>query len=218
MRGDDRPSRYPPRGVWLGFILAAGMAPILLAQDSLSARDLRASKEPIVLSARRVAPWDGFGARWLYLSGDVAVLQGTEGIRAQQAVARIRTVESPEGEKVYVVDLYSEGKVQLSAAAEPRARHRATFETSHEVRVSPYQESGLARLPGSPWQYEIVRRSGLVPLPEQVATAGAPAQAPADSATKPDPPQSMAIPASAAPPYSDRSNARPINAAGDQCD
>ncbi|MGO9468841.1 MAG: hypothetical protein ACLQVF_32335 [Isosphaeraceae bacterium] len=205
MRGDDRPSRYPPRGVWLGFILAAGMAPILLAQDSLSARDLRASKEPIVLSARRVAPWDGFGARWLYLSGDVAVLQGTEGIRAQQAVARIRTVESPEGEKVYVVDLYSEGKVQLSAAAEPRARHRATFETSHEVRVSPYQESGLARLPGSPWQYEIVRRSGLVPLPEQVATAGAPAQAPADSATKPDPPQSMAIPASAAPPYSERS-------------
>jgi hypothetical protein len=65
VRGDDRPSRYPPRGVWLGFILAAGTARILVAQDALGDRELRAPKEPIVLSARHVAPWDGFGARWL---------------------------------------------------------------------------------------------------------------------------------------------------------
>jgi len=146
------------------------MASILVAENALAAVDSGAPGEPIVLSARRVAPWDGFGARWLYLAGDVAVLQGVEGIRAQQAVARIRTIESPEGNPVYVLDVYAEGKVRVSGAAVPLERQRATYQTSSEVRVSPYQQSGVARLTGSPWQYEIVRRSGL--LPEEAVGRG----------------------------------------------
>jgi hypothetical protein len=152
--------------VGLGFILAAGTAQILFAQDVQTADAARVPAEPIVLAARRVAPWEGFGARWLYLSGDIAVLQGVEGVRAHQAVARIRTVDSQQGEKIYFVDLYAEGNVQVSGAARSLVRQGVTFQTSREVRVSPYQESSVFKLPGSPWDYEIVRRSGLLPQTE----------------------------------------------------
>jgi hypothetical protein len=149
--------------VGLGFILAAGTAQILFAQDAQTGAGVRAPTEPMVLSARRVAPWDGMGAHWVYLSGDVAVLQGAQGVRAQQAVARVRTVDSPDGEKIHVVDLYAEGDVRISGATHSVARQGTTFQTAREVRISSYQQSGVVKLPGSPWEYEIVRRSGLLP-------------------------------------------------------
>jgi hypothetical protein len=162
--------------VGLGLILAVGTAQALFAQSPQSDAPLRASTEPIVLSARRVAPWQGFGARWLYLAGDVAVLQGVEGVRAQQAVARIRTLEPPESGRIYAVDLYAEGNVQITGALRSLARHGASFQTAREVRVSSYQQSGIVKPSASPWQYEIVRRSGL--LPPEAMNLGAPAIGP----------------------------------------
>ena len=46
MRGDDQPSRYPPRGVWFGLILAACAAPVAWAQDA-TAPAARGPAEPL---------------------------------------------------------------------------------------------------------------------------------------------------------------------------
>ena len=46
VRGDDRSSRYPPRGVWFGLILAAGTVRALLAQDVPDEDDRAHSRTP----------------------------------------------------------------------------------------------------------------------------------------------------------------------------
>ena len=75
MRGDDRSSRYPPRGVWFGLILAAGTVRALLAQDVPAADDSRRLADPVVLAANRVTQWKAAGAIWVRLVGDASVLQ-----------------------------------------------------------------------------------------------------------------------------------------------
>ena len=83
MRGDDQPSRYPPRGVWFGLILSAGLAGLLLGQD---APDPSGPSTPTdsrgVLGPARVAL--GWRRRVLPLpQGESAVLQGVNGIRSR---------------------------------------------------------------------------------------------------------------------------------------
>jgi hypothetical protein len=89
VRGDDRPSRYPPRGAWFGLVLAAcTLCAPASAQVAPDAAALGPA-EPLVLSAERVSAWSDADDRYLSLSGKASVLQDTEGLRAARAVCRI---------------------------------------------------------------------------------------------------------------------------------
>ena len=79
--------------MWPGLILAASVLSTLRAQDG-GAPGAGGLADPIELAARRVLVWDGPGERWAVLSGEAAVLQGTEGLRARGAVVRI--IEVPD--------------------------------------------------------------------------------------------------------------------------
>ena len=59
MRGDDQPSRYPPRGVWFGLIAVAGIGRVLLAQDAAIPSAAPRPTDPLILTAQRVARWVG---------------------------------------------------------------------------------------------------------------------------------------------------------------
>ena len=113
MRGDDRSSRYPPRGVWFGLILAVGTVRALLAQDVPAEDDPRRLADPVVLAANRVTQWKAAGAIWVRLVGDASVLQPVDGVRAREAIVRI-TDASSGVEKISRVEVYAEGDVRLS--------------------------------------------------------------------------------------------------------
>ena len=121
------------------------------------------SADSLDLAARRVLVWDGPAERWAVLSGDAAVLQGAEGLRGRGAVIRI--IEVPmKGGKGYQADVYAEGDVRVvGQAGPPQAEHRAVFRTSKEVRLEPYDPSGLTRLNEPPRGLPIMVHSGFTP-------------------------------------------------------
>ena len=124
VRGDDQPSRYPPRGVWFGLILAACACRASSAQDAPDPAS-RGPAEPLVLSARTISVWGGPDAQYVYLSGAAAVLEGTDGMRATQAVCRIVNI-SNGGDPLYEVEVYAEGTVRDTSRPEaPLGSHRA---------------------------------------------------------------------------------------------
>ncbi len=91
MRGDDQPSRYPPRGVWFGLILSAGLAGLLLGQDAPDPSGPSTPTDSVVFSAQRVWRWAGADGYYLYLQGESAVLQGVR----RHSVARGRRSHCP---------------------------------------------------------------------------------------------------------------------------
>ena len=97
------------------------------------------SADPIDLAARRVLVWEATGERWVVLSGEAAVLQGAEGLRARGAVVRI--IEVPmEGGRAIQADIYAEGEVRISGqetAPGPRCARRSGPEG--QFRLSPYR-------------------------------------------------------------------------------
>ena len=111
MRGDDQPSRYPPRGVWFGLILAAGFAGVLLGQDAPDPAGASTPTDPVVFSAQRVWRWAGADGHYLYLYGESAALQGVDGIRSREAVARIVPLAAGD-DPLYQVEVYAEGAVR----------------------------------------------------------------------------------------------------------
>ena len=161
MRGDDRSSRYPPRGVWFGFILAMGTVRALLAQDVPVEDDPRRLADPVVLAANRVTQWQAPGAIWLRLVGDASVLQPVDGVRAREAIVRITDVSSGV-EKIRQVEVYAEGDVRLSgAAASALPAYRGLFRTS-ECQLKCYDAGGPKTVKSPPWDLAIIRRSGFV--------------------------------------------------------
>src|SRR5690242_16128358 len=48
VRGDDQPSRCPPRGVWFGLILTAGLAGVLPAQEAPEPNAAPRTADPLV--------------------------------------------------------------------------------------------------------------------------------------------------------------------------
>src|SRR5262249_28286948 len=115
VRGDDQPSRCPPLGVWFGIILAIGIGRVLLAQDGSDPTPARQLNDPIELVAQQEAVWKTPDGEWVHLFGASAVFQGAEGIRAQEAVARVTSVSSEEGQ-VSQVEVYAEGRVTTTGA------------------------------------------------------------------------------------------------------
>ncbi len=161
MRGDDQPSRYPPRGVWFGLILSACAVRALAAQGPSDAA-WRAAAEPLVLSADRVVGWRGpDDAQYLYLSGSASVRQGTDVLLAAKAICRI--VDVSEGrDHVFEVEVYAEGNVRDTARGRgPLASDRATFRAA-EVQKRTYQRDGSSTLRAAPQNLEILNRSGFL--------------------------------------------------------
>ena len=72
------------------------------------ARARQAANDPIELAARHVQVWETAGERWTILSGEAAVLQAGDGLRARAAVVRIIEVPMEDG-KGYQAEIYAEG-------------------------------------------------------------------------------------------------------------
>jgi hypothetical protein len=163
VRGDDQSSRYPPRGVWFGLILLLGMGPVLFAQDEPDATTARRLQDPIVLAGRRVTEWSTAEGRWVHLFGKAAVLQGVEGLRAQEAVVRI-VEQLSSTERTFLVEVYAEGDVSVVGGSGVHSSRHAVFQTAKELQLSPYERSGLTRLKQPPRPSPLLLRSGfLVP-------------------------------------------------------
>ena len=191
MRGDDQPSRYPPRGVWLGLILSACAWHASSAQDAPDAAT-RGPAEPLVLSARSVTVWGGPDAQYVYLSGAAAVLQGTDGLRAMQVVCRIVNV-SNGGDPLYEVEVYAEGGVRDTSRPETSLDSRGALFSAPEVKMQAYARDGVNSLRSPPRGLDILRRSGFI-RPARAAAV-----------TRPQAPQNLVatdvtIPASGLPP------------------
>lgn len=116
------------------------------------------SREPIDLAARRVLVWEQGGDQWILLSGKAAVLQGAEGQRADEAVVRVTAAPAPSG-TIYHLAIYAE----TADARHPSAREsaRASFTTSAEVRLRPYDSQIATRGDGPPRDSALLARSGL---------------------------------------------------------
>ena len=180
MRGDDQPSRYPPRGVWFGLILTAGFAGVLLGQDVPEGTGVSTPTDPVVLSAQRVWRWGGPDGHYLYLYGESAALQGVEGIRSREAVARIVQLSAGD-DPLYQVEIYAEGGVrETHDSGTPLPRSRAAFRTS-KVEMTAYVHNGLTEL-AKPPSFAILQRSGLLRAakpPTKSPTTAVPTREPA---------------------------------------
>ena len=126
MREHDQPRLRTRNCLWLGLIVVACAPTALLAQYEEASGAMR-SADPIDLAAQRVLVWNEAGERWVVLGGEVAVLQGAEGVRARAAVVRIIEVTDEAG-KSFQADVYAEGDVKITgreAAPKLHAPRRA---------------------------------------------------------------------------------------------
>ena len=196
MRGDDQPSRYPPRGVWFGLIISAWCAGASLGQDRPDPAGARAPTDPLVFSAQNVWRWVGTdGHYYLYLSGESSALQGVDGLRASEAVARIVAVAEGE-EPLYQVDVFGEDDAP-EAGKKRRAnpQHRTGFRAT-KVEMEAYLPQGLSELKKPPPPFGLLQRSGFMapgkpPAASAAATARSP-RAPADALSPVLPPSQVA--------------------------
>jgi hypothetical protein len=173
VRGHDVSSRYPPRGVWFGLILAAGTVRAVMAQDVRDEADGRRQSDPVVLAATSVTQWKSSDGVWVRLAGNTSVLQGVDGVRAREAIVRIVDISS-ETEKIKRVDFYAEGQILVSGTSNAnQTSYRGELETS-EVRLRCYDRAGPKTENDPPWGLAIIRRSGFVaPKPVGAPNGGA---------------------------------------------
>ena len=174
MRGDDRSCRYPPRGVWLGLILASMTVCALLAQDAPDDEATRRLKEPVSLAANRVTHWNGPDGDWVHLWGNVAILQGTDAVVPRgkpscgSSTSRRRSIRS-RGSR-----FTPRGQVRSArTTAPPRPAARAVLQNSRDPTQvlpagRPVRGQGVRR-----GNLQIIRRSG---LRERQATTAVPSR------------------------------------------
>jgi len=182
VRAHDQTSRRERSRAWLGLILVAATTAALAraprtarGQDAAGTGPDAASapapgREPIDLAARRVRVWRQGGEQWVHLSGEVAVLQGVEGLRAGEAVVRVTELPTPGG-TVYRLDVYAEG-LKSPGPGEPQPPARVTLRTNVQVRLRPYQAGGLERLDAPPKSLPLLARAGLDPFSRPPAARG----------------------------------------------
>src|SRR5208337_4187281 len=149
--------------------------------------DAQAAADPIELAARRVQVWDTAGERWAILSGEAAVLQAGDGLRARAAVVRILEVPMENG-KGYQAEIYAEGEVRISGqGGPPQPQARTVLRTRKQVQLRAYKDNGFTQWREPPRDLLILRRSGFV-LPESAAARSEPAIAqPEPASTQPEP-------------------------------
>jgi len=157
------------------------------AQEGPDASPTRRAADPVDLAAHRVQAWNSGDEQWVVLSGEAAVLQEGEGLRADQAVVRITPV-SAGGSTSYRLEVYAEGEVRPTGKlGAPRRSMRATFSTEKEVRLKPYDPKGLSRPSRPPRSLGVLARG--FPRLEPASEDGPVAEEPKTAATpaSPDP-------------------------------
>ena len=110
---------------------ALGLPFASLAQEQ-AAPEMQVSADPIELAAQRVQVWETPGVKWAILSGEAAVIQAGDGLRARAAVVRLTEVPLDDG-KGYQAEIYAEGDVRASGQVQvqaPRSRLRTVFRTA----------------------------------------------------------------------------------------
>jgi hypothetical protein len=128
-------------------------------------------RDPIVVAADVIQTWEDAGGRWILLSGPskVAVLQGIEGLRARQAVMRVKGPEAP-GLGPYQAEVYAEGDVVPVGPRVPTVpTMKMSLRSNLDIRLKPYGRGGLKRLAGPPADFPIVRRG----FPQAMSTSNA---------------------------------------------
>ena len=197
MRGDPISRRVRNRAwsVLLLLVLTPFLQERAPGQDVLESRDASTTQanDSIDLAARRIEVWQADGVRWIHLVGKVAILQGVEGPRGDEALARLSESAVPGGIRRRL-DFYIEG----SRGSGPAANLAQTFTTDQELRVQPYDPSGFTELKRPPANLPIFGRSGFAPrrVVEAKATSF---QTPAPS-PKPSAAASVSIPKTASAP------------------
>ncbi|AGA27270.1 LPS-assembly protein LptD [Singulisphaera acidiphila] len=148
------------RRAWCWIILGITLAlsPIQAWSQAESVDPAR-SAEPIDLAAGSIRLWNQGADQWLLLQGKVAILQGLEGVRANQAVIRVTRSETPTG-ATHRLDVYAEGQAQpIGRPVSPLPVYRTTLVTDKNVRFKPYDNKAVAREAGPPKGLAILGRA-----------------------------------------------------------
>jgi hypothetical protein len=210
-RHDQTIGRAPHRARYWCILLAV----VAIASDPLRAQEaadpgsvsdpdapvaVRAA-DPIDLSADRIQVWRSGDEQWVILSGQAAILQGVEGLRAERAVVQIVPV-GKKNRALYKLEVYAEGSARRTGRSGPPGRSlRDDFLTDRGVRLKPYAAEGLITRPGPPKGLPLLGRA-LVPTPAHPRATPDLAPGPA-----PTPPVAVVHPPVVVP--SDEPGARP---------
>ncbi len=166
VREHDQPRFHTRTCLWLSLIFALALPFASLAQEQ-AAPEIQVSADPIELAAQRVQVWETPGVKWAILSGEAAVIQAGDGLRARAAVVRLTELPLDDG-KGYQAEIYAEGEVRVSGQAQPpRSRLRTVLRTRKQVQLNSYSRNGLTQKE-PPSDLLILRRSGFV-LPQPAA-------------------------------------------------
>ena len=199
VREHDQPRLRTRNCFWLGLIVVA-CAPAALLRSNEDAAGAMRSADPIDLAAQRVLVWNEAGEQWVVLGGEVAVLQGAEGLRARAAVVRIIEVTDEAG-KSFQADIYAEGDVRITGReTAPKLQHRAVLRTAKQIQLSPYKPTGLTAFKEPPVGLKILQRSGLQqPSPPAAGQARSNQSAPSQSRPRAVTESSLTAPLEASP-------------------
>jgi len=207
VRGHDQSRRRVHGRAWFGIILVATALvvarPVRGQQDPVTEPPAAPARvrESIELAARRVRYWQDGGDQWVLLSGRAAVMQGTEGLRAQEIIVRVKAATSPAG-TTYRLDVYAEGLTPV-AGQPARDAARETLQADTPPRLYSYVSDGVVRADGPPRGSPTLARSGFL-------QTGPPARQPGDGA--PVAPTDGPRPGPPTAPREDRPVANPASA------
>ncbi len=170
VRGHDQSNRRVHCRAWFGLILAA-TATVLdrpVRGQGGSETEPPAARAPapssIDLAGRRVRVWARGDDRWALLSGQAAVFQDADGLRAEEIVVRIKTIAAPGGAVSYRLDIYAEG-LPPAPGQPAKATLRRTLATNDPPHLKAYNARGFVALDAPPLHDAVLARSGLPPAP-----------------------------------------------------
>ncbi len=155
---------------WLPLLVAL-VAPAVRAQERSPVDSVADSADLIELAADRIQFWDSGGSRWALLTGQAAVVQGLEGLRADAIVVRVDTLGAG-GDKRYRADVYAEGNARPVGPPRTPQKSLRTQMGARDVLLKPYDEkSGVVPSKGPPRGAGIVNRASAVLAQPAVASA-----------------------------------------------
>jgi hypothetical protein len=168
--------------IGLVLIVASTVTATVRARPAADPAPDPAAADPIDLAADHVLAWEADGARWVILTGRAAVLQGTEGVRAERAAVKIVPEPGP-APQAQRLEVYAEGRVQTTGRpGKPLPQLRLPMRTEAGVELRPHRADGLVRSDRPPDQSELLRRAFPRPAP---ATPPAPPETPAATEAPP---------------------------------
>lgn len=176
MRLHERTTDSAPRRVWGWVILATVLAPVAVhAQGQGESARATSSADPIDLAADSIRIWKSRDEQWLLLQGRVAVLQGLEGVRAEQAVIRV-TPTSTQAGPMDRLEVYAEGRAQpIGRPGRSLSAYRTTLVTAKAIRTKPYNKKAVVTTTGRPSGLAIFSRA--FPTAQVAETSTRPAAA-----------------------------------------